>query len=260
MSVMARDGRKNGRFYSGGAIPEGERYPSVTTILTAIGKPALVAWSAKVEREMVIAKAAELYMMNASAKKKWDTATFSLKLAELLGKEKAHTKELAKAGEIGSNIHELIEWSLRAELLEKVGPSPILGEQAQWGYSAFQKWRSRTKLKPVMVERFVWCHCHKIAGTMDLLAELDGVVTVCDWKTGKRVYFEAKLQNAAYRHCVREMGLADPEKGFILRLPKTVGDPDFEPVDAGKEDYYFERFLHVKNLWELMQAEEGGEA
>lgn len=243
---------RKGGFYRGGIVPPGEAYVSVTTVLSAIGKPALVAWSAKVEREMVIEHAARLY----EADKGLSAPAFVLRLQALLGKEKAHSKELAKAGEIGSNIHELVEWSLRAELLESVGRAPILGEQAAWGYQVFQSWRQTVKLKPIAIEQTVACDCHKIAGTMDLLAELDRDMAVCDWKSGKRVYWEAKLQNAAYRHCVRRMGIADPVKGLILRLPKILGEPDFEAVDAGDEDYYFERFLHVKDLWETMQKEE----
>ena len=91
---------------------------------------------------------------------------------------------------------------------------------------------------------------------MDLFCTLDGVETVCDWKSGKRVYWEAKMQNAAYRHCARAMGLGDPQKSLVLRLPKIIGDPDFEAVDAGDEAYYFERFLHVKDTWEQIQKEE----
>lgn len=249
---MKRTDSRKGRYYSGGIIPPGERYTSVTTILQAIGKPALVAWSAKVEREMVIEAAAELYGRD----KDMTSAAFILALQGLLGKEKAHSKELAKAGEIGSQIHELVEWSLRAELLQEVGKSPILSEQAQWAYQQFQRWRQGVKLKAISVETTVACHCHKIAGTMDLLCGIDGVLTVCDWKSGKRVYWEAKLQNAAYRHCVREMGLGDPKKGLILRLPKVIGEPDFEPVDAGNESYYFQRFLAVKDVWEAMKQEE----
>lgn len=246
---------RKGGFYRGGIVPPGEKYVSVTTVLQAIGKPALVAWSAKVEREMVIEHAARLYDRD----KGLTSTGFILALERLLGAGKAHSKELEKAGAIGSNIHELVEWSLRAELLQDVGKSPILGEQAQWAYQAFQKWRQSVNLKPILVEHTVACDCHKIAGTMDLLCTIDGQVTVCDWKSGKRVYWEAKLQNAAYRHCVRVMKLDDPKRGLILRLPKIIGDPDFEPVDAGDENYYFERFLHVKDLWETMQKESGTE-
>lgn len=252
MITAQRTDAKKGRFYSGGIIPQGEKYTSVTTILQAIGKPALIGWAAKVERELVMEVASQLYEQD----KALTTPGFLLSLEAMLGKEKAHTKELNKAGEIGSSIHELVEWSLRAELLETVGKSPILGDQAQWAYQSFQRWRQGVNLKPIRVEQVVACTCHKIAGTMDLLCTIDGVETVADWKSGKRVYWEAKLQNAAYRHCVRAMGMGDPRSGLVLRLPKVIGDPDFEAVDAGDEAYYFERFLHVKDTWETMQKEE----
>ena len=245
---------RKGGYYRGGIVPEGEKYVSVTTVLQAIGKPALVAWSAKVEREMVIAQAAELH---ATCPVEMGTASFALRLTEMLGKEKAHTKELEKAGAIGSSIHELVEWSLRAELLQDVGKSPILGDQAQWAYQQFQRWRASVNLKPLLVEQTVACHCHKIAGTMDLLATVDGIVTICDWKTGKRCYPESYLQNAAYRHCVEKMGIGKVEKGIILRLPKIIGDPEFEVVVVpGTQEENFETFLHVKALWDWQRKEE----
>ena len=141
------------------------------------------------------------------------------------GKEKAHTKELAKAGEIGTQVHALIEFTLRMELLEKVGPSPALETKAQFAYASWQKWRQSVSFRPVMVEFTVVSKKYGYAGTADLLAEVDGVLTLVDWKTGKSVYKEAHLQNAAYRQAVREMGLGDPQQGLILRLPKAESDP-----------------------------------
>ncbi len=114
---------RKGGYYRGGIIPAGEKYVSVTTVLQAVGKPALVAWSAKVEREMVIAKAARLYGECNGKPEAPSTIDFALRLERLLGAEKAHTKELEKAGAIGSSIHELVEWSLRAELCQAVGKS-----------------------------------------------------------------------------------------------------------------------------------------
>lgn len=46
-----RHATSNGHFYEA----EGESYPLVTTIASVIGKPALVPWASKVEREMVLA-------------------------------------------------------------------------------------------------------------------------------------------------------------------------------------------------------------
>ena len=65
--VTRTDGR-SGRFYD---IPNADgttaRYPSVTTILGAIAKPALIGWAAKEERLAVTEAAADLYADTARA-------------------------------------------------------------------------------------------------------------------------------------------------------------------------------------------------
>lgn len=235
---------------------DGVEYPSVTTILQVIAKPALVAWSAKVEREMVKEVSARLYQETQGLEEPLGPPQWLLRLEQMLGKEKAHTKELAKAGEIGSQVHALIEFTLRMELCEKVGPSPALEPKAQFAYAEWQKWRQSVKFKPLMVEFTILSHKYGYAGTADLLAEVNGVLTLVDWKTGKAVYREAHLQNAAYRQAVREMGLGDPQQGLILRLPKSTEDPNFEAVAARDEGESFITFLTAKKLWTDMQEKE----
>lgn len=228
--------------------PNGE-YPSVTTILQVIGKPALIAWSAKVEREMVTNVSAQLYEDIAGTPKMSRLAYLNT-LQKRLGKEKAHTKELAKAGDIGSQIHSLIEWTLRASLMQEPGPSPRICDKAQWGFMAWESWRKSVNLKPILIEQQVWSDTHEYAGTMDLLAEVEGVLTVLDWKSGKAIYPESHLQNAAYRHALREMGHGDAQQGIVVRLPKNEKDPDFETKVCYPEQKCMEVFLHAKNLWE----------
>jgi hypothetical protein len=235
---------------------EGCEYPSVTTILSCIAKPALVAWSAKVERELVKEVSARLYEQCQGLQEPITAPQWLLRLEDMLGKEKAHTKELAKAGEIGSQVHALIEFTLRMELCEKVGPSPALESKAQFAYASWQKWRQSVKFRPILVEFTVVSKKHGYAGTADLLAEVNGVLTLVDWKTGKAVYKEAHLQNAAYREAVREMGLGDAKQGLILRLPKTEADPDFEAVPALPEEPCLKTFLTAKDLWTDMQEPE----
>jgi len=251
MKAERKDGAK-GRFYR----VAGVEYPSVTTILSVIGKPALVAWSAKVERTMVMEMSARLYEQCQALPKPISGPQWVLRLESMLGSEKAHTKELAKAGEIGSQVHALIEFTLRMELCQKVGPSPALEPKAQFAYASWQKWRRTVNFKPLMVEFTVVSHKYCYAGTADLLAEINGELTLVDWKSGKAVYREAHYQNAAYRQAVREMGLGDPKRGLILRLPKTEADPDFEPVEALDEAKSFKTFLTAKDLWTDCQAKE----
>jgi hypothetical protein len=166
---------------------------------------------------------------------------------------KAHKKELQKAADIGSQVHALIEWTLRAELLYAAGPSPRITDKAQWAFMAWEDWKKSVHLKPIAIEQVVWSDAHGYAGTLDLLAEVNGELSVLDWKTGKAVYAESHLQNAAYRHAIREMGHGDPVRGLVIRLPKTETDPNFEVVEAAAEETSFEVFLHAKRLWEWQQ-------
>lgn len=250
--VMKRTETHRGRFYSA----DGKKYPSVTTILSCINKPALVYWAAKVEREMVLYEAAKFYEELALPPQPVEISRlgFITQLEQRIGKEQAAKKALEKAGDIGSDAHKRIEWLLRGELCQKVGYEPPIRPEAQIAVDAWQKWRKTVDFKPVAVESQVWSHVHGFAGTQDFMAaEVNGVETLCDWKTGKAVYFEAHLQNAAYRVAVREMGLADPKAGLILRLPKTLTEPGFEAVPAWDEQECFEVFLACKKLWSYMQ-------
>lgn len=260
---------RGSRWYT---IPNGQEYPSVTTILSVIGKPALIAWSAKVEREMVTSVSADLYLDVAGTPKMSKIAYLNT-LQTRLGKEKAHKKLLEKAGDIGSQIHALIEWTLRASLMQEPGPSPHICDKAQWAFMAWEDWRKSVKLRPIFVEQTVWSDIHGIAGTMDLFCELSGEVTakhwltgekitktfsaptaaIIDWKSGKKVYPESFLQNAAYRNFLREMGHGDATEGLIVRLPKVDTDPEFEVVWCPPEATCLPIFLNAKTLWTWAQ-------
>jgi hypothetical protein len=248
-TIQNRKQTRAGRFYE---IDDCGTLPSVTTILSVIGKPALMAWAAKVEREMVTKVSADLYE-DVAKTPSMTRAGWLISLETRLGKEKAHAKELAKAGEIGSQVHELIEWTLKGELCYDAGPSPRISDKAQWAFMAWEDWRRAVKLKPIAVEQVIWSSKYGYAGTLDLLAEVEGVLTVVDWKTGKAVYGEAHLQNAAYRQAIREMGHGDPKQGLIVRLPKVETDPNFEVVAAKPENLQFPKFLDAMSVWKWAQ-------
>lgn len=249
---MKRNDTPRGRFYE----IDGKKYPSVTTILSVIGKPALVNWAANVERELVMEVSADLYQ-DAAGTPPMNRLAWLTTLQARLGKQKAHVKALAKAAEIGSQIHALVEWTLKCELCYEVGPSPKVCDKAQWGFMAWEDWRKKVNLKPIFVEQTVYSKEWGYAGTLDLLGEVEGKLTVLDWKSGKAIYPEAKLQNAACRTAVREMGHGDPLQGIIVRLPKVETDPEFETLTVEEdEDYLLGQFLRAKGLWEWQQKED----
>lgn len=249
MPKMKSKDTLKGRWYT---TPDGKEYPSVTSILGAISKPALMNWAAKVEREMVVNVSAQLYQ-DMHSKPKMTDVNWKLTLNTMLGNTKAANKELAKAAEIGSQAHALIEWTMMAAMLHEVGPAPEISGKARWAFSAWENWKASVNLKPVFVEQTVWSNIHQYAGTMDLLAYVNDQLTVVDWKTGKAIYPEAYLQNAAYRHAIREMGHADPVAGLIVRLPKSETDPEFEVKECPPEKECMDIFLSTRKLWAWIQ-------
>ncbi len=244
------------RFYE---VPGGGKYPSVTAVLGAINKPALVPWAAKMEREAVIKAAADLYEDLPAMSPKMSKMAYLATLDKRIGKEKAHSKALSKAGDIGSEAHGLIEWNLRRELQQAVGPEPKISDKALWAFMAYEDWRKQSNLAPLLIEQTVWSDRYGYAGTMDWYGEIDHesirARSIGDFKTGKAIYGEAVLQVAAYAHALVEMGHADPEiYGCIVRLPKTETDPDFEVKVISPDDMRsaFKVFLHTLDLWQWL--------
>jgi hypothetical protein len=252
VTIDARKQTKAGRFYE---IDKQSVYPSVTNILGVLNKPLLVPWAAKVEREASLEAAADLYHDCYGTPKLSRVAWIST-MQMRMGKVKAHKKILEKAGDIGSQAHNLIEWTIKAMLCHEAGPSPRISPKAEWAFAAWERWANSVSFKPILVEQVVYSRTYGFAGTLDLFAEINGKPTVVDWKTGKAVYAESHLQNAAYRHALREMGHGDPEQGIIVRLPKLENDPEFEAVVADDETTSFPIFLHAFELWRWAEVKE----
>ena len=247
-AVATAEGRRVdgplGRFYA----VDGELFPSVTHILSCLNKPALVNWAANQERTLVTAAAADLYLDLAKTPP-MSRPAYVTTLQTRIGKEKAHQRAVAQAADIGTQVHALIEWNLHRSLGQAVGPSPRVVDDAQWAFLAFEDWAASVSLKPLLIEQQVFSRTHRFAGTMDLLAEVNGVPTLVDVKTGKAVYREAHLQNVAYQVALDEMGHGAPAAGCIVRLPKVQTDPAFEVVASPPRDALFPSFLAVLDVW-----------
>jgi len=240
-----------GRFYE----VQGHLLPSVTNILSAVSKPALIPWAAKIERELVASAAADLYAAWAAqtVRPPLPRSAYLTTLLSTLGPTRAHQRTLEQAGDIGSQTHKLVEWALRTRLGAEAGPEPVVCQEARHGFETFDRWAESVALKPVLIERQVYSLQHGYAGTLDLLARVNGVLTVIDIKTSRGIWPEHFVQVAAYETAMQEMGY-QPSEGLIVRLPKTVGDPAFEvqPVPAMAD--LFKVFLAAKAIWQWQQT------
>ncbi len=279
---------RSSRFYditdAGGVT---QRYPSVTTILGAIAKPALVGWAAKEERTLVTEAAAALYADTAKLATPLPRAAYVLALEQRLGQTKAHVKALASAADIGTQAHHAIEHALRTQLGVAVGPAPVLPDAALWAFMAFEDFAREVALTPLAVEQVVYSHTHQYAGTLDLVADLDAaalltrlerqgpvslalaawlrqqgaVRAIVDFKTGKAIYGEASLQAVAYERALAEMGHGRHDGvrvdgGLVIRLPKVTTDPDFEVAVVPPARELFQTFLAVRQLWDWTYEQE----
>lgn len=261
--IVMRGGKQAKRYTRDGTrfyyTDEGNEYPSVTSILSVLDKPALRNWIANTEREMVITAAANLYEDLPTTGQKMSRAGYLATIKNRIGQTKAYQKELAAAQEVGSAVHALIEWNIRKELGQIVGPQPEVSNKILHAFAAYEDWRARVKFKPLAIEQTVWSDIHAYAGTMDLWAEVDGEECVLDFKTGKAVYKEAKVQIAAYAFALSEMGHGHPKAGIVLRLPKIEADPNFEAVRVDNLERYFKAFLAIRQAWEWCALEDSAE-
>ena len=261
-SFIRRKDADHGHLYQ---TPDGDFW-GATTFIGAIDKPALKYWYANQQAAFVIEAAAQLWE---TAPRKMDALGFKLAVKERIKGVKAAQKELEKAQEIGTQAHALVEWELRRELGQDQGPRPETRPEALWAFESWETWRRSVELEPLWVEQVVYSKRYGYAGTVDLIARLHlkdarhdygRVLTMIDWKTGKRHYAESSLQAAAYSEALHEMGHSDgyAPPGLVIRLPKVKSDPGFDPkvVHLADHEKDLGAFLHAKAIWEWVNQEE----
>lgn len=117
-----------------------------------------------------------------------------------------------RSAEEGTRVHAAIEAILR-------GQEPILDEITRPAVEAYTVFAGTKHITPLMIEERLVSRAHRYAGTVDVVAEVDGVVGVLDIKTSKAIYRDYGMQTSAYVAALREdASLPHPETSWILRL------------------------------------------
>lgn len=188
---------------------------------------------------------------------------------------KAADNAKERSAQEGSLVHDAIEAILR-------GHEPIIDSTTRPCVDAFSEFIRNTHIKPLLIEERLISKRHCYAGTVDVVAEVDGVVGVLDIKTSKAIYRDYGLQTAAYMAALHEdPSLPQPTTSWILRLDqcrtcelcgaslRTKGGNirvrggngcrphKWGPVEGQFEfglmsdfEYNLEAFLAAKKLWE----------
>lgn len=182
----------------------GEKVPGVTTVLGRVAKPFLIQWSADMAAEHFL-KAVK------SGRADFDAIHADARVA--------HAKKRDASGDSGTNIHDYAECHFKGLTLPE-----LKTDEAKRGVEAFHKWYDSHKIEILASERTLFSQTHYYAGTCDFVAKIDGKHVVGDFKTGKRIYDEARLQTAAYQHALQEETGTEFSSRLIIRFDKEKGE------------------------------------
>ena len=92
--------------------------------------------------------------------------------------------------------------------LEREGAVKIINTRTPKGVenclSDFRQFLATHEVEPILIERKIFSQKNKFAGTADLVAEVDGKMTLVDWKTSKSLYPSYFVQASAYAEAINE--------------------------------------------------------
>lgn len=115
----------------------------------------------------------------------------------------------------GTLVHESIEAILRGE-------HPVIDPAVRPSVDAFLEFARNNDISPILIEERVVSRTHRYAGTVDVLARVNGVVGILDIKTGKRIYRDYGMQTAAYVQALMERSdIPAPQTSWVLRLDQS---------------------------------------
>lgn len=211
----------------------GDLFKGVTTITDVRSKAFLAPWAAK---------EAYTYLKN-----NWDIGKiYSAEEKEelILAAKLAWTKKSNKAKDSGTIAHEWISQYI-------LGQKPALpdNEEALKAIEAFRRWEALKEPIWVASEKIIASLKHKVAGTLDSLAILNGKLTLVDFKTSGTVSESFLLQLFGYEILLEEMGILVEDR-VILRIPKDGKDAEELEVNSGEAFRKFcqETFLHCLEI------------
>ena len=224
-------------------------YPSVTSILGIISKPALYQWYAKTTAEEYtsLLKANEIGIVGGMVVQ----GMMMIERAKVPEYEKlakgAGRSALKKAGDIGTRVHHWIE----CENTNK--PLPNVTEDMKSSLDAYQTWKKDVGITIMVAEQVVYSHEYRFAGTLDALGVTpEGKRVLLDYKTSNGIYDETALQLSAYAAAEHEMSGGDLiDEAWCLRLPKDGKGFEARMV-SNTWNVFFDAFLPAVKLYQAL--------
>jgi CRISPR/Cas system-associated exonuclease Cas4 (RecB family) len=209
LPTLTRETTESGRKYF---TPEGNAYPSITTVLGILGKEAIIEWRKRV------------------------------------GEEEAN-KVSRQASTRGTAVHKLAEdyvdnkpdWKgkhMPANIATFNSIKPILDEKLD------NIW---------MQEVFLYSDKLKCAGQVDCIGEWEGVLSIIDFKTSRRVKKKEDITNYFIQMCFYAAAFLERTGIAIKQAVVVMAVDDNEPLIFKVNTYeYLEHFIAVRKKYKEM--------
>ena len=156
-----------------------------------------------------------------------------------------------QAGGIGTIAHGMIMSHLTGREFDKSDYSEKDISAAENSLIKYWDWEKGKSVKPVLAETPLVSELYQYGGTIDYLAEINGEITLIDFKTGKGIYPEMFYQVAAYSQLLLENGHLVKD-ARILRIGRDEQE-GFEERAIGNLGKYLELYLHALAIYKLQK-------
>jgi hypothetical protein len=167
-----------------------------------------------------------------------------------------------KSGEEGTQVHEMIEAYLNGEELNflNIHGRPQYHPDVWQMFLRFVEWWETYKPTLIETEVHLFSDVLKVAGTCDMVCEINGELWIVDFKTSNHLQPTYDLQTAVYGKCYEECYGKVPQRFGILWLKSNkrkhaVGKMQGKGWEMYESSRSYEEnldiFLTVKKLFDL---------
>jgi hypothetical protein len=214
---------------AGYRLASGKKVPGVTTITSRFGdKEALIGWAY-----------AQGYAHGEN------------------GLPRNRFAAVEESADIGTFIHELIQWHLEGTNGEEPQPAPGLSPEAitrgRNGFDQFKRWLEQGRAHVESWEKPLVSEKYEFGGTPDGIFKYPGYNDVGDWKTSKRFYPETVVQVAGGYMLLIEENFPDWKMDGvqIVRFSKDAERFANERFGSGKLiEIAKKQFLLMREAWD----------
>jgi hypothetical protein len=204
-------------------LADGTIVPGATTVTGVLNKPALIRWA------------------NQQGLAGVDTSRY-----------------VSKVADAGTLAHEMAAAHWAGETADTDAYSREQIVLAESSFRSYLAWERQHDVEIHAIERQYVSERHRYGGTIDAIADVDGVQTVLDLKTSKAIYDEHLYQVAGYWALALENDWDDVSAIRVVQIGRGEGDGWTERVLVGTDILpYWDVFQACLGLYRAIQAVKG---